>query len=274
MSWRGDATPTYPGATFRCWNRRGAAVWSSLCRIDDVVSGHKLTFTVTSGRRYTRWTWAVTPGYPPGLTIITLSWEMLHDVPAAVLACERPQMMVNDRRASLQGSIEAALARVKGVLESPPSPSPRGRLRQALASAATAFGLDVASRVDPRLMRMTRGRLRLMPVRVLVLHTVGARTGRRRDTALAYVTDGDGFVIFASNGGRPRMPGWYYNLQRDPCVEVSLRGKRIAMGAHDVPAEDWDRVWAKVTAWQPELERFRRRLQGVRPIPLVRLMPR
>jgi deazaflavin-dependent oxidoreductase (nitroreductase family) len=145
---------------------------------------------------------------------------------------------------------------------------------RALAPVFSNYAVHFASRLDPPLMRLTRGRIKVMPVRSLVLHTTGARTKQPRDTALAYLHDGDGFIIFATNGARPYLPAWYHNLGLEPNIEVSVRATRIPVRASDVPPEEWDATWAKATARLPGLDTYREKLRGVRPIPLVRLTPR
>ena len=51
---------------------------------------------------------------------------------------------------------------------------------------------------------------------VLLLETVGRRTGRRRTTPVQYLADGEAFVVLASNAGAPRPPAWWLNLLADP----------------------------------------------------------
>ncbi|HLQ61981.1 MAG TPA: nitroreductase/quinone reductase family protein, partial [Candidatus Acidoferrales bacterium] len=53
---------------------------------------------------------------------------------------------------------------------------------------------------------------------VLILTTLGARTGEKRETPLAYTRDGDDYVIVASKGGAPTHPAWFHNLVANPEV--------------------------------------------------------
>ncbi len=64
----------------------------------------------------------------------------------------------------------------------------------------------------------------------LLLHTVGAKTGRPRTTSLTYARDGDSYLIVASNGGDERHPGWYHNLRKHPECEINVGPKRFARG--------------------------------------------
>jgi len=65
----------------------------------------------------------------------------------------------------------------------------------------------------------------------LLLHTIGAKTGRARSTSVVYFRDGDTYLIVASKGGDPRSPGWYYNLKASPDVEINLSPKRFGVTA-------------------------------------------
>jgi F420H(2)-dependent quinone reductase len=65
------------------------------------------------------------------------------------------------------------------------------------------------------LYRLTNGRIGgrfIAGSSILLLTTTGRRTGKRRTRPLAYVRDGERYVLCASNGGSPTHPGWYHNL--------------------------------------------------------------
>jgi deazaflavin-dependent oxidoreductase (nitroreductase family) len=74
-------------------------------------------------------------------------------------------------------------------------------------------------------------------VPLLLLHHVGAKSGAARITPLAYIADGQNWVIFAANSGGPTHPGWYHNLCRNPAAAVELASgtcevnARMARGA-------------------------------------------
>src|ERR1700753_2068030 len=57
---------------------------------------------------------------------------------------------------------------------------------------------------------------------LLLLTTVGARTGQQRTWPLNYLADGDRWVVVAGNGGRPPRPGWYHNLLAQPNATIEL----------------------------------------------------
>ncbi len=107
--------------------------------------------------------------------------------------------------------------------------------------------------------------------RFLVLHTTGRRSGRDRQTPLSYMKDGDAFVVLASNGGAPRDPDWYHNLEARPETEVELAGTRIGVRAETVSGSDRERLWRRAVRTFPGYAGYERR--ATRQIPVVRLHP-
>jgi deazaflavin-dependent oxidoreductase (nitroreductase family) len=69
---------------------------------------------------------------------------------------------------------------------------------------------------------------------MLLLHTVGARTGRPRVNPVVYLPDGDRFVIFATKGGASTNPHWYHNLVAHPDVEVEVGTETIPVRAVEI----------------------------------------
>jgi len=115
---------------------------------------------------------------------------------------------------------------------------------------------------------------RLLILPSLLLHTVGAKTGKSRVNSLTYARDGDDYLIVGSNGGAPRSPGWYHNLKADPNVEINVGPRRIAVTAHPVlPGDpDRERLWRKVTKYNKAYPEYQKKTS--RPIPIVRLTPK
>jgi deazaflavin-dependent oxidoreductase (nitroreductase family) len=73
---------------------------------------------------------------------------------------------------------------------------------------------------------------------LLLLHSVGARSGTPRINPMMYLAEGDRFVVFASNAGRDIHPGWFHNVVASPdtTVEVGERTTRVHATVAD-PAE-------------------------------------
>ena len=83
------------------------------------------------------------------------------------------------------------------------------------------------------------------PVRsVPTLHTTGRRSGQPRQTPLSYTKDGDTYVVIASDGGSPRHPDWYLDLQADADAEIEVGG-RARGRAETVTGDERDRCGAQ-----------------------------
>ena len=106
----------------------------------------------------------------------------------------------------------------------------------------------------------------------LVLETTGRRSGARRSTPLSFTTDGDAFVVIASNGGAARDPDWYRNLQDDPDATVEVRGAQVPVRAVTVTGGERDRLWRNAVRSYPGYAAYQ--VRAPREIPVVRQAPR
>jgi deazaflavin-dependent oxidoreductase (nitroreductase family) len=102
-------------------------------------------------------------------------------------------------------------------------------------------------RIHDTVYRGTNGWIghRTLLIPSLLLHTVGAKTGKARTTSLTYARDGDDYLIVASKGGDPHAPGWYHNLRKNPNVEINVGPRRFGVTARPVVPGDTDyaRLW-------------------------------
>jgi deazaflavin-dependent oxidoreductase (nitroreductase family) len=154
----------------------------------------------------------------------------------------------------------------------------RGRIYLALAQFSnTGIGgwlsVHVAWRIDPFLLKLTRGHVSLaFPLAAGLLETRGARTGRPRRTATLYFHDGDRVTIVASLRGSARHPAWFHNLRRHP--EVVYGGLPLRAEIVEDPAER-DRLWRLADQVFPPYADYRAQAaRSGREIPIVQLHPR
>lgn len=80
---------------------------------------------------------------------------------------------------------------------------------------------------------------------MLLLRTVGRRTGQPRTNALLHIPTGDGWAVFASTGGGPHHPGWFHNLSTDPEAEIQIGRRRIPVRARVAEGDERERLWAR-----------------------------
>ena len=154
---------------------------------------------------------------------------------------------------------------------------PPGRFRRAYSAfsatrPALFFSRHVMWKLDPVLLRLTRGRVAgtlIFPT--AVLETRGARTGERRRNAVIYWHDGDRITIAASQAGSPHNPAWYHNLLAEP--DVSFGG--APMTAVIVDDNDRERLWTLGGRVYPAFAAYRQRAASAgRTVPLIQLVPK
>ncbi len=119
----------------------------------------------------------------------------------------------------------------------------------------------------------TNGRLGEHQLRysMLLLHTVGRKSGKRRTHTLLYFQDGDDFVICASNNGAPRPPAWYLNLLATPRVWIQHGRIRREVIAVIADPQDRERLWQRLLEVRPQFADYQRHTSRV--FPLIRLKP-
>ena len=135
--------------------------------------------------------------------------------------------------------------------------------------AVSSLRLKIASTVHASLYRWTRGRVggRLGRLPVLLLTTVGRKTGRRRTRPLVYLRDGETLVLVASNGGRDRQPAWFWNLDASGDVEVQINGSTERRAAVTAQETERERLWPEVVKLWPGYATYQENTK--RSIPLV-----
>ena len=129
--------------------------------------------------------------------------------------------------------------------------------------------LGLQSRLHVSLYKLTSGRVggSVFGARVLLLSTVGRRTGRKRTTPLLYIEDEDNLVVVASNGGREKNPAWFTNIKQDPRTEVQIRGRRTVMRAEQANRDEKQRLWPLLTKMYGRYDGYQARTK--REIPVV-----
>jgi deazaflavin-dependent oxidoreductase (nitroreductase family) len=128
-------------------------------------------------------------------------------------------------------------------------------------------------RLHRAVYRLTGGRIGggLGDNPILLLHSVGRRSGKRYVSPLTYYRDGQDYVIIGSNWGRDNHPGWYYNLLDRPETTIQVGRKTHRVEAVVLNGAERERLWAEIAARHPQYPRYQG--QTSRPIPLVALQP-
>ena len=102
---------------------------------------------------------------------------------------------------------------------------------------------------------------------LLLLHTSGAKSGQPRINPVAYVKDGDRFVIVASKGGAPTNPDWYYNLVANPLVTIEVGTEQFQVRATVAAEPDRTRLYQQMVAMMPGFAEYEQKT--TRKIPVI-----
>ncbi len=106
---------------------------------------------------------------------------------------------------------------------------------------------------------------------LLLLNTIGAKSGQPRTLPLAYTMDGDRFIIIASKAGAPTNPDWYYNLLANPIVTIEIGHERFQARAVVAEGQERERLYAQMAERLPQFAEYQRNTS--RQIPVVILQP-
>lgn len=135
----------------------------------------------------------------------------------------------------------------------------------------------ILHRVDPFLMRVSRGRVSLPSVLVglpvVMMTMTGAKSGRRITLPLAAIPHGDAFALIASNFGNAHNPAWYYNLRAHPHVEVTRAGRTATFVAREATGAEYATWWTRANEFYLGYAAYKKRA-GARRIPILVLTPR
>jgi deazaflavin-dependent oxidoreductase (nitroreductase family) len=146
-------------------------------------------------------------------------------------------------------------ANEESPVSSTPSPAGRGAWGQALIDDYRANG---AATQGPFVGRQ-----------VLLLTTIGSRTGEPRTTPLVYTRDGDRLVIVASMGGAPAHPFWFNNLVANPIVTVELGRETFRARATVASPAERRRLYDRHAELHPGFVEYEQKTDRVIPVVLL-----
>ncbi len=184
-----------------------------------------------------------------------------------------------------------APAQAPAPLRRAPAPASMGRAVEGYADNAvrrfmrwtgsikpiSLFYARTLHHLDRRVFEWSGGRTMLsawvagMPV--VMLETIGARSGKRRSLPVLAFPDGEDLFVIASNYGQSRHPAWYYNLKAHPRARITLEGAARDVEAVEVrEGTERERLFEQASRAVIVFPAYRRRTdQTGRQIPVVRL---
>jgi deazaflavin-dependent oxidoreductase (nitroreductase family) len=140
-------------------------------------------------------------------------------------------------------------------------------------SGPARLALKLGSGAHAGVYRATGGKLfgRIGKSPILLLNTVGRKSGRKRTSPLLYVVNDEDFVVIASKGGAPTHPAWYLNLRANPDAMVEVGDREVRVRAEEADSEEKARLWQKMVEMYPTYEDYQEKTE--REIPLLVLHP-
>lgn len=118
-------------------------------------------------------------------------------------------------------------------------------------------GSKIAARIDPLVFKLTRGKYTSTgrpTLPMLALTTTGRRSGKKRTVQLAYVDDGDDWLVVASNFGQEHHPAWRHNLDADPDAWILVDGDDVPVRASVLSDDEKARHWPRIEEIIPQMK--------------------
>jgi deazaflavin-dependent oxidoreductase (nitroreductase family) len=110
------------------------------------------------------------------------------------------------------------------------------------------------------------------PPPMIIMHTLGARSGKEHLVPLRAIPAGDDLLIFGSAHGKVTHPDWFYNMKGHPDFEIEIGDEVRAVRAEEVTGAERDRLFGAHKARYPVFADYEQKLE--RTIPVMRLSPR
>ncbi|MEO7908799.1 MAG: nitroreductase family deazaflavin-dependent oxidoreductase [Roseiflexaceae bacterium] len=106
------------------------------------------------------------------------------------------------------------------------------------------------------------------PPPMLLLYTIGAKSGKQHIVPMRTLPDGEALYVFASAHGSERNPDWYYNLIANPDIMIEKGGETIAVHATELVGDQRNAIFARQAARFATFAEYERKLS--RTIPVIR----
>ena len=119
--------------------------------------------------------------------------------------------------------------------------------------------------------KLTGGRVggKMWGAPVLLLTTLGRRSGKHRTTPVLFLQREHDWVIVASNAGRPKNPTWYYNLKEDPAVTIRVRDQVVKVRAREALEEERTQLWEPLSKMYPAYNDYMKKTSRRIPVLVI-----
>jgi F420H(2)-dependent quinone reductase len=111
------------------------------------------------------------------------------------------------------------------------------------------FFIKLFMKINAFLIRATRGRIgaQLGTQTILILNTIGRKSGQPRSIPIAYFFYEGKYLIVESNWGKEGHADWYFNLLSQPHASIEVKGETIPVNTRFAEGEEYNRLWEYVT---------------------------
>jgi F420H(2)-dependent quinone reductase len=135
------------------------------------------------------------------------------------------------------------------------------------------LGFRILGGIHKLVYRLTGGKVggRIGKLPVLLLTTIGRKSGQPRTQPLAYTRVGDGYAVIASKGGAAQHPLWYLNLRANPLAEVTVGRNTWKVRARDAEGEERERLWRALADLYPGYDRYAQKTGRRIPVAVLEL---
>jgi deazaflavin-dependent oxidoreductase (nitroreductase family) len=139
--------------------------------------------------------------------------------------------------------------------------------------AVDKFFLKVFMALNTFVIRLSRGQIgsQLGSQTILLLHSMGRRSGRHFVTPIAYFFTDGFYILIGSNWGKAQNAAWFYNLMAQPRTIIEVKGRKIPVEASQAQGTDYDRLWKYATEHHPPYLHYKEMTS--RHIPIIMLKP-
>ena len=130
-----------------------------------------------------------------------------------------------------------------------------------------------ATSVHSAAYKLSKGRLggKMSGAPIVLVDSVGRKSGKRRTHPLICDEQGENIVIVASKGGIDKHPAWYLNLMANPETEINWRGEQRRVRAREAEGEERRRLWDRMVEVYRDYAHYQSRTD--RRIPVIVLEP-
>jgi deazaflavin-dependent oxidoreductase (nitroreductase family) len=152
--------------------------------------------------------------------------------------------------------------------------TPRGTRGTEFFSKMPPWMMGIFTAVNVGMFRLFGRRMRIQGRPLLLLTTAGAKTGKRRQSTLAWFDDDpartDTWLVVAAKAGAATHPAWYVNLARRPTdVSIDVAGDHVAVESRSLDGQERENTWKRIVALAPGYGAYA--VKTDREIPVVRL---